>query len=95
MRVGENQSLGIDHHTRALTALALGTGWWITQQIPQQRINQGRVKRLTFHGPFGVNPNHRWSDPPDGISNKAVLKGKSLPQGSQQHQNRDQNRKQA
>ena len=77
MGIGEHKALGIDHHTRALAPFPLRTCRRVPQQVPQQGIKQRGVKRLTFHGALGVDPNHRRGHPLNGIGHKAVLQGLS------------------
>jgi hypothetical protein len=56
-----------------LTTFPPRTRRGVPQQIPQQWIEKRGIKRLPFNSALGIDSNHSWGDPLNGIGYKAVL----------------------
>ena len=74
MGIGEHQAPGgIDHHPGSLAPLPHRAGR-VPEEVPQQGVEEGRVKGLASHIPLGVESHHRGANPAGRIGDETVLR---------------------
>ena len=76
--IGEHQPLPVDHNSGTLTTLTLRSIAGLSEQIPQQRVDQIGIKGLALHDPLRIDSDHCRSNVAHCICHKTVSAGKCI-----------------